>query len=123
MATFPALIPTARRYNMGVFPATEEQTPSSGAVRFRHGIIACGHNLELSFTALTENQAQLLRNHYREQQGGFISFSLSPEAWAGHTTFTDLVPTSTFWCYAAQLQEEHLATGHINVQVTLISVL
>ncbi len=108
---------------MGVYPMTEEQTAASGAVRFLHGATACGHNLELSFTGLTEAQAKLLRDHYREQQGGYLSFPLSTEAWAGHTSFTDLVPISTYWCYAAQPQEDHIFTGRISVQVTLISVL
>jgi hypothetical protein len=64
----------------------------------------------------------LLRDHYRKQQGGCIAFPLSTEAWAGHTSFTDLVPTSTHWRYASQPQEDHLTGGYVNVQLALISV-
>lgn len=122
MATFPALQPAARRYSMGIFPVTEEKGFGGGSVRFRHGTTAYSHSLELSFTALTQAQAKLLRDHYREQQGGYIAFPLSTEAWAGHTSFTDLVPTSTHWRYATQLQEDHLPAGYVNVSISLISV-
>jgi hypothetical protein len=122
MATFPALEPATRRYSMGIFPTTEERGFGGGSIRFKHGTTAYSHNLELGFAALTQAQAKLLRDHYREQQGGYIAFPLSAEAWAGHTSFTDLVPTSTHWRYASQPQEEHLTGGYVNVQLTLISV-
>lgn len=122
MATFPALQPATRRYSMGVFPVTEEKGFGGGSVRFKHGAIAYSHSLELSFATLTQAQAKLLRDHYREQQGGYIAFPLSPEAWAGHTSFTDLVPSSTHWRYAEQPQEDHLSAGYVNVSITLISV-
>lgn len=122
MATFPALEPATRRYSMGIFPTTEERGFGGGSIRFKHGTTAYSHNLELGFAALTQAQSKLLRDHYREQQGGYIAFPLSAEAWAGHTSFTDLVPTSTHWRYASQPQEEHLTGGYVNVQLTLISV-
>lgn len=122
MATFPALEPATRRYSMGTFPITEERGFGGGSVRFKHGATAYGHNLELGFTALTQAEAKLLRDHYREQQGGYIAFPLSAEAWAGHASFTDLVPTSTHWRYASQPQEDHLSGGYVNVQITLASV-
>lgn len=122
MATFPALEPATRRYSMGTFPITEEKGFGGGSVRFKHGATAYGHNLELGFTALTQAEAKLLRDHYRTQQGGYIAFPLSTQAWAGHTSFTDLVPTSTHWRYASQPQEDHLSAGYVNVQITLVSV-
>jgi hypothetical protein len=115
MATFPALEPATRRYSMGIFPTTEERGFGGGSIRFRHGTTAYSHNLELGFAALTQAQAKLLRDHYRKQQGGCIAFPLSTEAWAGHTSFTDLVPTSTHWRYAS-------TGGYVNVQLALISV-
>jgi hypothetical protein len=122
MATFPALKPATRRYSMGVFPVTEERGFGGGSIRFRHGSTAYGHTLDLTFTALTQADAKLLRDHYRTQQGGSISFALSSEAWAGHTSFTDLVPTTTVWRYASQPEETHVATDRIDVTVSLLSV-
>ena len=122
MATFPALEPATRRYSMGTYPVTEEKGFGGGSVRFKHGATAYSHNLELGFAALTQAEAKLLRDHYREQQGGYIAFPLSAQAWAGHTSFTDLVPLSTHWRYASQPQEDHLSAGYVNVQITLVSV-
>jgi hypothetical protein len=122
MATFPALKPATRRYSMGVFPVTEERGFGGGSIRFRHGSTAYGHNLELGFVALTQAQAKLLRDHYREQQGGYRSFPLSSEAWAGHTSFTDLVPANTAWRYAAPPEEEHSSGGYVNVSISMMSI-
>jgi hypothetical protein len=122
MAAFPALEPKTRAYSFGAYPVSEESGFVGGAVRFRHGTTSFSHTLALGFTALTEAQAKLLRDHYRAQQGGYLSFPLSPEAWAGHTTFTDLVPATTLWRYATQPQEDHLSAGYINVSISLISV-
>ena len=76
------------------------------------------HALSSSYS----REALLLRDHYRGQQGGYIAFPLSAEAWAGHTSFNDLVPSTTNWRYASQPQEEHLDGGYVNVQLSLISV-
>jgi hypothetical protein len=122
MAVFPSLKPATRRYSMGVFPVTEERGFGGGSIRFRHGSTAYGHNLELGFVALTQAQAKLLRDHYRDQQGGYRSFSLSSEAWAGHTSFTDLVPITTVWRYSAVPEEQHRPGGYVDVSVSMMSV-
>lgn len=122
MASFPALKPATRRYSMGVFPVTEERGFGGGSIRFRHGSTAYGHNLEMGFTALTQAEAKLIRDHYRTQQGGYISFPLSAEAWAGHTSFSDLVPTTTYWRYSAPPEEVHMDGGYVDMSVALLSV-
>jgi hypothetical protein len=122
MATFPALKPATRRYSMGVYPVTEERGFGGGSVRFNHGTTPHGHTLELGFTALTAAQAKLLRDHYRGQQGGYVSFPLSTEAWAGHTSFTDLVPATTYWRYASAPEETHRTGGYVDVSIALLSV-
>ena len=122
MATFPALKPATRRYSMGIYPVTEERGFGGGSVRFSHGNVASGHTLELGFIALTAAQAKLIRDHYRTQQGGYITFALSPEAWAGHASATDLVPTSTNWRYASPIEESHRTGGYVDVAVSLLSV-
>jgi hypothetical protein len=122
MATFPALKPATRRYSMGVFPVTEERGFGGGSIRFRHGSTAYGHTLELNFTALSQAQTKLIRDHYREQQGGYRSFQLSNEAWAGHASYTDLVPLTTYWRYSTFPTEQHRANGYADVSIALISV-
>jgi hypothetical protein len=91
-------------------------------VRFKHGGTAYGHTLQLGFVALTAAQAKLLRDHYREQDGSYTSFPLSAEAWAGHTSFEDLVPATTYWRYASQPEETHRLGGYVDVSITMLSV-
>lgn len=122
MPIFPSLTPATRRYSMGIFPVTEERGFGGGSIRFRHSNTPYGHTLELGFTALTQAQAKELRDHYRIQQGGLRSFPLSSQAWAGHTSFTDLVPLTTEWRYAAPPTETHRAVGYVDVNISLVSV-
>lgn len=122
MATFPALKAASRRYSMGVYPVTTEGEVG-GSVRFRHGTVAFGHTLDLSFPALTESEAALIRNHYRQQSGSYIPFPLSPEVWAGHTSMTDLVPATTYWKYADAPEENHNPRGIVDVIVKLRSAI
>lgn len=123
MTAFPALRPATRRYSFGVFPVTEERGFGGGSVRFLHSSTSSAHDLELGFQLLTQAEAKLLRDHYRGQQGGFLPFSLSAEAWAGHTSQTDLVPTTTQWLYADQPEETHRSGGWVDVSVRLRSVI
>jgi hypothetical protein len=123
MATFPALRPSSRRYNFGGYPTTEERGFGGGSVRFSHGTTASAHTLELGFELLSAAEAKLLRDHYREQQGGYLPFSLSAQAWAGHTSQTDLVPTTTLWTYAQPSEESHRGGGLYDVSVQLVSTI
>lgn len=122
MATFPALRPAARRYSMGRFPITEERGYGGGSVRFLHGTTSSGHSLTLEYQSITQAEAKLLRDHYRGQQGGFLPFALSADAWAGHSSMTDLVPTTTKWTYASAPDEQHRDGGLVDVSLQLVSV-
>jgi hypothetical protein len=123
MATFPPLSPEGRRYSMGAFPVTTEKGFGGGSIRFLHGSTASGHALQLAFEDISQADAKLIRDHYRGQEGGYISFLLSAEAWAGHTTFDDLVPLGTRWRYASPPEETQKQGGFVDVTVDLVSVI
>ncbi len=123
MATFPALRPASRRYAFAAFPTTQETGFAGGSVRFLHGDTSSGLPLELGFELLTQAEAKLLRDHYRGQQGGFLPFSLSTEAWAGHNDLSTLAPSTTQWVYANPPEESHRSGGLVDMTVQLISVL
>lgn len=120
---FPGLEPLTRSYSLGVFPLTIEGDFPGGGVRFLHGTVSSGHQLELGYQDLTETEAGYIRQHYRLNQGGYKSFLLSAEAWAGHSSMTDLVPSTTRWKYAAPPEETQHSGGLINVTVSLVSVI
>lgn len=122
MATFPALRPRSRAYNYGSHQVTNEAT-SGGSMRFLHGPASTDHSLQLGFINLSQSEARLIRNHYRAQNGGHIPFALSTLAWAGHTNFNDLVPSTTLWRYADEPQEAQKNGGFIDVTVNLTAVI
>lgn len=120
---FPSLAPVTRRYSMGIFPVTTESGFGGGSIRFLHGSTSSGHTLELGYENLTATEASLIREHYRLRDGTHQSFLLSAEAWAGHTSATDLVPTTTRWKYAGPPEETHKRGGLVDVAVSLLSVI
>jgi hypothetical protein len=121
MATFPELEPATRSYDFGLFPLTEQPSLSAGIVRFRHSDTPQNYQLTLGYTALTDAQASLIRQHYQGQGGGYRSFQLPPIIWAGHTFTGNVAPINTRWRYAETPEEEHFSVGYINVTVALIS--
>jgi hypothetical protein len=119
MATFPELEPATRSYNFGLFPLTEEPSVSAGIVRFRHSVTPQNYQLTLGYNALTDAEANLIRQHFQGQGGGYRSFQLPPIIWCGHTFTGNVVPTNTRWRYTAAPEEEHFSIGYVNVTVTL----
>jgi hypothetical protein len=119
MATFPELEPATRAYDFGLFPLTEEPSISAGIVRFRHSITPQNYQLTLGYTALTDSEASLIRQHFQFQGGGYRSFQLPSIIWKGHTFSGNVVPTNTRWRYIAAPEEEHFSVGYVNVTVTL----
>jgi len=121
MATFPELEPNTRSYDFGVFPLTEEPSLSAGIVRFRHSTTPQNYQLTLGYTAISDAQATLIRNHYQGQGGGYRSFPLPPIIWKGHTFSGNIAPYTMLWRYSETPEEEHLTVGRINVTIALVS--
>jgi hypothetical protein len=119
MATFPELEPATRIYDFGQFPLTEEPSISAGIVRFRHSTLPQNYQLTLGYTALTDAEASLIREHFQGQGGGYRSFQLPPIIWAGHAFSGNVAPTNTRWRYIEAPEEEQFSAGYVNVTVTL----
>ncbi len=92
-------------------------------MRFLHGPISTSHQLRLGFLNLRQFEARQIRNHYRVQNAGQVPFALSTLAWAGHTNFNDLVPSTTLWRYVDEPQEAQKNGGFIDVTVQLTAVI
>ena len=119
MATFPELEPATRAYDFGLFPLTEEPSVSAGIVRFSHSVTPQNYQLTLGYVDLTDAEASLIREHFQNQGGGYLSFQLPPIAWKGHTFTGNVAPTNTRWRYTAAPEEEHRSAGYVNVTVAL----
>jgi hypothetical protein len=121
MATFPALEPATRSYDLGAFPLTEQASLSAGVVRFRHGTTANDFRLQLEYVYLSDAEATQIRNHYQGQGGTYRSFMLPSIIWKGHTFSGNVFPTTTRWRYADTPEETHLSGGLVNVAIALVS--
>jgi hypothetical protein len=111
MALFPDLEPTKRAYDFGAFPMSETSAFAGESVRFSHGSEATGYLLELSYVDIHETDLDLIRAHYREQQGGYLSFRLPVTVWAGHEDPEFLVPITDRWVYTGPIEEGDAKPG------------
>jgi hypothetical protein len=121
MATFPALEPAVRSYDLGAFPLTEQASISAGTVRFRHGTTATNFTLQLEYVYLSDAEATQIRTHFQVQSGTYRSFQLPPIIWKGHTFSGNVFPVTTRWRYAEAPEETHQSGGLVNVTISLIS--
>jgi hypothetical protein len=128
MAVFPELIPTGRTFTPGVYPHTPLSTYDGRQVRVRHSNSAVGGQLRLSFGLLTRAEKLLVKEHYADQLGGFLPFSIPAEL------LLDVADTSTIdlsgyaWRYLEPPRVVDVAIdsgsplNRHNVEVTLESV-
>jgi hypothetical protein len=123
MAMFPALSPSSRRYDLGIFPVTVEPSFAGGSVRFLHGRRSSGHTLELQYENLTQTESALIRDHYRGQQNGLLAFLLSAEVWAGNPFLPWIGVTAVVWKYAAPPEENQKSGGYVDMTVSLVSTI
>jgi hypothetical protein len=123
MASFPAIVPSTRRYGFGLFPVTTETGFGGGSVRFLHGDTRYGVNLELVYETISQAEALQIRDHYRGQNGGARSFLLPNAIWAGHSDPSNIVPLGTAWVYAAEPAETHRSGLLFDVTVQLLQVI
>ena len=119
MPAFPALEPLGRGYDFGNFAMSEANAFGGGSMRFSHSDEALGHQLTLEYGEISEAEMTEIRDHYRAQQGGYLSFTLPAIIWQGHPDRTTLVPVAGRWKYACELEEEHLQGKLYNVTVAL----
>jgi hypothetical protein len=124
MATFPALEPNTRSYDItGELPLTIEQAWPAGQVRYRTGyapLASVGLQVQLSYLDLREAQVQQLRDHYAFQQAGLIPFALPPVIFQGITG--NVFPLGIQWRYTGPPVETQKKGGRFDVTVPLESM-
>jgi hypothetical protein len=122
MAVFPAIEPTDREYDFGVFPMSAVSFTTGGEVRFSHSDEAIDHGLTLRFSELPESQVAQVRAHYAGQDDGVLSFALPDTIWLGHDTPEDVVPATHRWVYSAPPDETPVAGALYDLAVSLRNV-
>lgn len=122
MADFPELQPSTRLYSPGRFPVETYRTYAGRETRVRRGSLAHGHRLDLTFQALTPDDAKSIRDHYVTQQGNFASFSLPSVVWTGVSGYATLLESGYGWIYNGPPQINDESCGYQTVNVSLRAV-
>ena len=68
--SFPALVPSSRSYEPGVFPETQFQAQNGAVVRVRYGNQRAGSRLSLTFANITDTNASLILQNYVDVMSG-----------------------------------------------------
>lgn len=122
MAEFPALEPAGRGFDFGDFAMSEANAFGGGSMRFTHADEPLGHGLTLEYVEISDTDMTAIRDHYRGQQGGYLSFTLPAIIWQGHPGVDTIVPAVGRWKYAGPLEEDHRPGKLYNVTVSLVYV-
>ena len=123
MATFPALTPNSRSLRLGDFPGARHEGVSGVGVSFLYSTTdLINQVLSLQYLSITEQQHNLITDHFVGQDGGLVAFDLPNEVWSGYST----VPVSSSdyqWRYLESVQiEPGGITGRFNVTVRLVAI-
>lgn len=120
MADFPSIEPTERTYDLGEYAGSEAGTTSGATIRFSHATTPVGMKLTLSYSDLPDFQAETLREHYNDHNGGYRSFRLPAAIWAGHPNPWFLAPEQDRWIYDGPIDEGEMKPGSfLDVSVPL----
>ena len=113
MAAFPPdLLPTDRTYTPGAYPHTAHQVLTGKEVRIRHSNTTNGARLRVGFTLLTTAELYDIRDHFAEQLGGFLPFTIPDDLLLGTTAPEDFTPAGHRWRYVGvQVEDVPLDEG------------
>lgn len=122
MSTFPALAPTTRVYTLGDLPIARQQSLSGVQVGFRRGNRRIGQTLSLSFAYLTEDDMNLIKDHYFDRQGSYDIFYLSPEIWGDYESPPVPLLSDFAWRYASEPSIQDVSYDRFTVEVELQTI-
>lgn len=120
-ASYPAITPVRRRYNLGTFSVSRESNFSGGYVKFLHSDFSSSLLMTLEYESLQQPEIAAIRDHYRGQDGSMIPFLLPDEIWAGHSSTSNLVPAGTRWRYQRAPSEQQNSAGYVSASIELIT--
>jgi hypothetical protein len=100
MADFPSnLLPTGRTYISGAYPHTAHRVLTGRELRIRHSNTTNDARLRVRFTLLTTAELYSVRDHFAEQLGGFLPFTIPDDLLLGTTAPAEFTPAGHRWRY------------------------
>lgn len=122
--SLPDITPTSRSLNLGPWPLKTFRLNNGAEIRRLYGNRRNNLELELTYENLPDNVANQFRERYDDTKGGFDTFRLPGNTFAGWTSDTNtyIGPTANVWRYKEPPTITNVKRGVSTVQVVLISV-
>jgi hypothetical protein len=122
---YPTLRPTDRQFSPGDYPMRKVRSQSGVETRILYGSQRTGMTLKLTYTNITDSQAEQFGGHYDEVKGSFETFTLPAEVragWTGASSIVDVVGANR-WRYDSPPDISSVRPGRSSVSISLIGVL
>lgn len=124
---FPELVPTSRSFESGDYPIKTYKAQNGAETRILYGSNRTNMKLSLSYTNITDANAELFLDHYDEMKGTFTTFGISRDftkkGWEGNR---DAIGAETFgnsYRYEGPPQMTQVRPGISTVTVNLIGII
>lgn len=128
MAFPTSLEPTSRSYSPGDYPVKSYNANSGAEFRILYGSSPFNMILDLSYSNVTDAEADQFLTHYYEMQGTFQTFEIPSTAstfagWTGGADSLNRASSGAVWRYSEPPRQETVRPGVSNVSVRLVGVL
>ena len=120
---FPNLVPSGRNFDAGDYPIKTYRSQSGVETRILYGSRRTGAQLDLSFSNISDADANSFVTHYEEVKGTYNTFTLSTNATSGWSPGTFNIGTGNAWRYASPPQITNVKPGRSSVEIKLVAVL
>lgn len=130
---FPQLIPTARSFKPGGFPVKSYRAQNGAEVRILYGDKRSGMTMSLTYSNISDEEAEAFLDHYHSVRGTFETFILGDTAnpgqpgakggWAGTGDAIGAEVWGSAWRYEGEPQLDSVYPGVSTVQVQLIGAM
>lgn len=124
---FPELVPTSRSFESGDYPIKTYKAQNGAETRILYGSNRTNMKLSLSYTNITDANAELFLDHYDEMKGTFTTFTIgrdfTKKGWEGNR---DAIGAETFgnsYRYEGPPQMTQVRPGISTVTVNLIGII
>lgn len=122
---FPTLRPTSREFNPGDWPVKTFNAQSGAEIRILYGSQRTNATLALSYSNISDSNAQLFLDDYEANFGTLRTFTIPSETrtgWNGSASSIDS-PPGTKWRYEAPPSVQSVSPGRSSVAVSLVAVI